>query len=104
MSVALALTLMLQAEHNLGLIDREYPTDKKFDPNGSKPQWQRFGYWLSYLNSKCNKDDNTKFKLLVLGRHGQGYHNVAESYYGTPAWNVSCPLTIVANMPLIYFY
>lgn len=22
-----------------------------------------------------------------MGRHGQGYHNAAESYYGTPAWN-----------------
>jgi broad specificity phosphatase PhoE len=22
-----------------------------------------------------------------MGRHGEGYHNAAESYYGTPAWN-----------------
>lgn len=22
-----------------------------------------------------------------MGRHGQGYHNAAETYYGTPAWN-----------------
>lgn len=28
---------------------------------------------------------------VVVGRHGEGYHNVAESYYGTPAWNVSRP-------------
>jgi hypothetical protein len=35
----------------------------------------------------------TFLELTVLirwtGRHGEGYHNVAESYYGTPAWNVS---------------
>ncbi len=30
-----------------------------------------------------------RYKLLVMGRHGQGFHNAAESYYGTPAWNVS---------------
>jgi hypothetical protein len=24
-----------------------------------------------------------------LGRHGEGWHNAAETYYGTPAWNVS---------------
>lgn len=22
-----------------------------------------------------------------MGRHGEGYHNTAESYYGTPGWN-----------------
>ncbi|TQS31794.1 hypothetical protein Golomagni_07916, partial [Golovinomyces magnicellulatus] len=43
--------------------------------------------WVSYLNSNCQKDDKVKYKMLVMGRHGQGYHNVAESFYGTPAWN-----------------
>lgn len=28
-----------------------------------------------------------KYKLLFLGRHGQGWHNVAEAFYGTPAWD-----------------
>ena len=23
-----------------------------------------------------------------MGRHGEGFHNAAESYYGTPSWNV----------------
>lgn len=32
-------------------------------------------------------DPNTN--SIPVGRHGEGYHNVAESYYGTPAWNVS---------------
>lgn len=30
---------------------------------------------------------NTQYKLLFLGRHGEGWHNVAEAFYGTPAWN-----------------
>lgn len=28
-----------------------------------------------------------KLKVLFIGRHGQGVHNVAEAKYGTPAWN-----------------
>ncbi len=27
------------------------------------------------------------YKLLYAGRHGQGFHNVGESKYGTPAWD-----------------
>ena len=30
-----------------------------------------------------------QYKLLYMGRHGEGYHNVAEAFYGTPAWDVS---------------
>jgi hypothetical protein len=26
--------------------------------------------------------------VLFLGRHGEGYHNVAEAKYGTAAWDV----------------
>jgi hypothetical protein len=29
-----------------------------------------------------------------MGRHGEGYHNVAESFYGTPAWDVRIRDTI----------
>lgn len=28
------------------------------------------------------------YKLLFIGRHGEGYHNAAQTFYGTPAWNV----------------
>jgi broad specificity phosphatase PhoE len=30
---------------------------------------------------------NERYTLLFLGRHGEGLHNAAESYFGTPAWN-----------------
>lgn len=30
---------------------------------------------------------NVDYKVLFMGRHGQGFHNAAESFYGTPAWN-----------------
>ncbi|KAJ2988849.1 hypothetical protein NUW58_g3766 [Xylaria curta] len=71
---------------NYGLINRSYPTDKKFDPYGKKTQWQRFEHYVDTLNRDANKD--TQYKVLFLARHGEGYHNAAESYYGTPAWNV----------------
>lgn len=29
----------------------------------------------------------TSYKVLFLGRHGQGWHNVAEAKYGTAAWD-----------------
>jgi len=27
------------------------------------------------------------YKVLYMARHGEGFHNVAESFYGTPLWN-----------------
>ncbi|KAM0326700.1 hypothetical protein ACHAQA_006571 [Verticillium albo-atrum] len=75
------------ATTNFGLLDRSYPTDKHFDPAGEKSQWQRFENWVSYLNSGCHKDGSVQYKVLFMGRHGEGWHNSAESFYGTPAWN-----------------
>ncbi|OTB01911.1 hypothetical protein M426DRAFT_63203 [Hypoxylon sp. CI-4A] len=70
---------------NYGLINRPYPTDHEFDRQGRKTQWERFAYYVSALNR--NYDRSTQYKVLFMGRHGEGYHNAAESYYGTPAWN-----------------
>ncbi|KAI8804974.1 histidine phosphatase superfamily [Cladochytrium replicatum] len=73
------------ATNNLGLINRTYETDATFDPTGKKPGWARFANYVTSLNA--NSPDNVQYKVLIMGRHGQGYHNVAESFYGTPAWN-----------------
>ncbi|KAH7055597.1 phosphoglycerate mutase [Macrophomina phaseolina] len=70
---------------NLGLINRTYTTDASFDPTGKKTQWERFAHYVSELNR--NASANVQYKVLIMGRHGEGYHNVAESYYGTPAWD-----------------
>ncbi|GAW23475.1 hypothetical protein ANO14919_130340 [Xylariales sp. No.14919] len=70
---------------NYGLVNRSYPTDKEFDRHGKKTQWQRFEHYVDTLNRKADK--NTQYKVLFMARHGEGYHNAAESYYGTPAWN-----------------
>ncbi|KAI9768801.1 MAG: hypothetical protein M1840_004615 [Geoglossum simile] len=70
---------------NFGLIDRTYDTDRDYDPEHKRTQWQRFQHQVFVLNRKSGGD--LKYKVLYLGRHGEGYHNVAQSYYGTHAWN-----------------
>jgi len=37
------------------------------------------------LNSTCS--ESISYKVLFLGRHGEGYHNVAELKYGQKAWD-----------------
>ena len=72
---------------NLGLIERDYPTDDTFDPHRNKSQWQRFEHYIRHLQR--NSEEHVNYKLLYMGRHGQGVHNVAEEYYHTEAWDVS---------------
>jgi len=83
---------------NFGLLNRTYPTDNTYDPTGTKTQWQRFEYWVDYLNRGDSKGDNVRFKVMFMARHGEGWHNAAESYYGTPAWNVGRLL----SSPMVY--
>ncbi|KAK3941267.1 phosphoglycerate mutase-like protein [Diplogelasinospora grovesii] len=73
------------ATTNWGLINRTYPTDSKIEKCGSKTQWQKFAYYVKTLNQEA--DGDTAYKVFFFGRHGEGWHNAAESYYGTPAWN-----------------
>ncbi|KAF9698771.1 hypothetical protein EKO04_003334 [Ascochyta lentis] len=68
---------------NFGLINRTYPTDPKTPDTKYATQWQRLGKYIKSLN----KEKKTRYALLFLGRHGEGFHNAAETYFGTPAWN-----------------
>ncbi|KAL6238024.1 hypothetical protein BDW75DRAFT_46139 [Aspergillus navahoensis] len=75
---------------NFGLIKRPYPSDSDSDPSTSpdtKPetQWIRLATYINHLNTTA--PEGTIYKLLFLGRHGQGVHNVAESRYGTALWD-----------------
>lgn len=79
---------MYQTAVNLGLINQTYDTDGHGGP-ANLTQWQRFDRKLSELNRQA--PSGTEYKLLILGRHGEGWHNAAETYYGTPAWNVRFP-------------
>jgi broad specificity phosphatase PhoE len=72
-------------ETNFGLIERSYPSDSSY-PNATRStQWQRLAHYISTLNK--NITSNERYTLFFMGRHGEGYHNAAESYFGTPAWN-----------------
>lgn len=70
---------------NFGLINQTYTSQKDCPYGQNATQWQRFAYELARLNHEA--PSSVTYKLLFLGRHGQGWHNAAESYYGTPAWN-----------------
>lgn len=69
------------------MINRSYPADQKLKNHASLTQWERFHHQVLKLNEESAK--NVEYKVLFLGRHGEGWHNAAETYYGTPAWNVS---------------
>ena len=70
---------------NFGLIDQAYPNDTKAHHSHDLTQWQRFKHQVSFLNR--NAPRGVEYKVLFMGRHGQGFHNAAETFYGTPAWN-----------------
>ncbi|TVY38403.1 putative phosphoglycerate mutase [Lachnellula subtilissima] len=70
---------------NFGLIDRAYNGDSQFDPDHKKSQWERFGNEVARLNH--DSKPKVQYKLLYMGRHGEGYHNVAEAFYGTHDWD-----------------
>ncbi|KAH0845980.1 phosphoglycerate mutase family protein [Fonsecaea pedrosoi] len=91
---------------NFGLIDREYNSDESLPDNGrDMTVWQRFEHHISSLNRAAQDDDDddddgdddrrnrkrhgssARYLLLFLGRHGNGYHNIAERYYGGEAWD-----------------
>lgn len=75
------------ASTNLGLINRTYPTDATFDPDGTKEQWQRLENYVRHLNSVAK--DGESYKVMYVGRHGEGWHNVEEANVGGHLWDVS---------------
>jgi len=65
---------------NFGLINQTYP-----GVSANLSQWQQFDRVVFNLNQLAPSD--TTYKLLFIGRHGEGYHNAEQTYAGTPAWN-----------------
>lgn len=70
---------------NFGLIDRSYSSDSSCPDRKHSTQWQRLAHYIQTLNRQAKRGE--RYALFFLGRHGEGYHNAAESYFGTPAWN-----------------
>ena len=75
-----------QAKTNLGLINRDYDTKVNADSRLQETQWQRFKAFVDRLNQDAEPE--TQYKLLYMGRHGEGDHNVAEAFYGRKDWDV----------------
>ncbi|KZT64923.1 phosphoglycerate mutase-like protein [Daedalea quercina L-15889] len=53
--------------------------------DGSPECWSKFKSHVAKLNQAASP--GTTHKILFLGRHGEGWHNVAEAKYGTQAWD-----------------
>ncbi|KAJ5753928.1 uncharacterized protein N7511_008081 [Penicillium nucicola] len=70
------------AKADFGLIAKSYDTEKESE-NTPSSQWQSFAEHIKTLNANPHQ----KYKVLFLGRHGEGVHNVAETRYGTKAWD-----------------
>ncbi|KAJ5946489.1 Histidine phosphatase superfamily clade-1 [Penicillium verhagenii] len=70
---------------NFGLLNRTYLADQELKNANSLTQWERFYNQVEKLNDESHSD--VEYKVLFLGRHGEGWHNAAQTYYGTPAWN-----------------
>jgi len=50
----------------------------------SPRRWDNFRTKVDQLNQESG---TAVYKVFILGRHGQGYHNVGEEKYGTKAWD-----------------
>ncbi|KAF8579078.1 phosphoglycerate mutase [Ramaria rubella] len=48
-------------------------------------RWNTLKSRVEELNKSA--PSGTTYRLLFVGRHGQGFHNVAESLYGSTEWN-----------------
>ncbi|KAK3068619.1 putative phosphoglycerate mutase pmu1 [Teratosphaeriaceae sp. CCFEE 6253] len=79
----IAIADLGQTAANFGLINRTYPATDGLTTNLT--QWQKFEAQVNALNADAPL--NTAYKVLFMGRHGEGYHNAAQTFYGTPGWN-----------------
>ncbi|KAG1868109.1 phosphoglycerate mutase [Suillus tomentosus] len=51
----------------------------------SDDRWRTFKQRIDQLNT--SSPVSTQYKVFFVGRHGEGFHNVAEAKYGTEKWN-----------------
>ncbi|EED15328.1 conserved hypothetical protein [Talaromyces stipitatus ATCC 10500] len=81
---------------NFGLINRKYDYEEGLSARHkghedaaeeTKPmtQWAGFEQQVRTLNGEAGP--NVQYKVLYLGRHGEGFHNVAQNWYGDEAWD-----------------
>jgi len=74
-------------------LDQEPQPFHVYHPNASfglihphpADRWIQFQEKISHLQH--HSPSHVKYKVIFIARHGQGFHNVAESKYGTPLWD-----------------
>ncbi|KIY47419.1 phosphoglycerate mutase-like protein [Fistulina hepatica ATCC 64428] len=65
---------------------RSYEVPPRFGLIDESPdRWPKLLSYIRQLNETAER--GCSYKLVVLGRHGQGFHNVAGLKYGTQAWD-----------------
>ncbi|KAL9004934.1 MAG: hypothetical protein Q9188_002253 [Gyalolechia gomerana] len=69
---------------NFGLINRDYSSDIPGETT-LETQCRRFEREVGRLNAEAG--EGVWYKVLYIGRHGQGFHNVAEQRYGREEWD-----------------
>ncbi|KAL8947310.1 MAG: hypothetical protein Q9222_006397 [Ikaeria aurantiellina] len=75
----------LSASVDFGLLKRQYESDVHHNAKDAKTRWQRFHQEVDRLNNSAGPC--VLYKVLYMGRHGQGDHNVAERRYGRKEWD-----------------
>lgn len=70
--------------HNFGLLDRDYEDEDVSTRH--LPQWARFERHMT-VRANSSREQGVQYKVIYLGRHGEGFHNVGEAKYGTEAWD-----------------
>lgn len=65
----------------------EYEFDYLKQDFGVVKSWDHVFSKLDLLNQESAQDDDVQYKVFFLARHGQGYHNLANSKYGQKAWD-----------------
>ena len=76
-----------ETDGDLGLIPQSYVGEVASEDKGLS-NWQRIAKHVERLNHAA--PDGATYKVLLVTRHGQGYHNVMEAKVGTAAWEVRC--------------
>lgn len=62
------------------------PSPKRFGLiDSQKKYWTTFQQKIKRMNKKSDKD--ITYKVLFLGRHAEGYHNLGLAYYGEEEWD-----------------
>ncbi|EGG06750.1 uncharacterized protein MELLADRAFT_116456 [Melampsora larici-populina 98AG31] len=84
-SFLIILLLILKHQHTNHFERRinQFEIDKT-----DRDSWKKFDERIKRLNSKVFIETlRTMFEMIFIARHGEGFHNIAESKYGTPMWD-----------------